>query len=250
MFRQYGASSAIRRDQNPRFMSDVFWHFRYMTESQQQATLAYPPQINGQQERRSSRAYVEDPGHGDLDHIAEKVMFAMKISCDFTRKETSFYLVHGWDTETTLLAMLGKPMAQSKQRVSRIWSVKAQRLFEYANQAKNERAEAQTKRCHGMSGKVKHGFGIGDAVWMYMARAKPGLSKKLAHVWHGPFRVVEKDEDIRCKLMIPNSSYCFCRWVHPSQLKPRYMSPNRQAQSPSPVDPGSDFDAALLPDNS
>ncbi|GMF52965.1 unnamed protein product [Phytophthora fragariaefolia] len=32
-------------------------------------------------------------------------------------------------------------------------------------------------------------FEPGDRVWLYMDRAKPGLTKKLAHRWHGPFRV-------------------------------------------------------------
>ncbi|KAF1776944.1 Chromo domain-like [Phytophthora cactorum] len=28
--------------------------------------------------------------------------------------------------------------------------------------------------------------------WLYMERVKPGLTKKLAHRWHGPFRIKRK----------------------------------------------------------
>jgi len=32
-------------------------------------------------------------------------------------------------------------------------------------------------------------FELGDKVWVYTPQYKPGLSKKLQHRWHGPFRV-------------------------------------------------------------
>lgn len=51
VFRQYGTSSVIRHDRDPRFTSDVFKHFHDMMGSQQRATQAYRPQANGQQER-------------------------------------------------------------------------------------------------------------------------------------------------------------------------------------------------------
>ncbi|OWZ07729.1 hypothetical protein PHMEG_00019844 [Phytophthora megakarya] len=41
----------------------------------------------------------------DWDEIAERLVFAINNSHDMTRKETPFYLVHGWDAHTTLRAM-------------------------------------------------------------------------------------------------------------------------------------------------
>ncbi|GMF23359.1 unnamed protein product [Phytophthora fragariaefolia] len=35
-------------------------------------------------------------------------------------------------------------------------------------------------------------FKEGDQVWLFMERVKPGLAKKLAHRWHGPFRAVKE----------------------------------------------------------
>ncbi|OWZ13589.1 reverse transcriptase [Phytophthora megakarya] len=51
VFRNYGASSEIRHDRDPRFMSRVFRRFSEMMGIQQKATLAYRRQANGQQER-------------------------------------------------------------------------------------------------------------------------------------------------------------------------------------------------------
>ncbi|OWZ10145.1 hypothetical protein PHMEG_00017051 [Phytophthora megakarya] len=39
------------------------------------------------------------------DEIAEKLICAINNSTDATRKETPFYLVHGWDAHSTLKAM-------------------------------------------------------------------------------------------------------------------------------------------------
>ncbi|GMF14403.1 unnamed protein product [Phytophthora fragariaefolia] len=49
--------------------------------------------------------YAEDPLQHDWDEIVERLVFAINNSQDTTRKETPFYLVHGWDAQTTLKAM-------------------------------------------------------------------------------------------------------------------------------------------------
>ncbi|GMF37974.1 unnamed protein product [Phytophthora fragariaefolia] len=62
-------------------------------------------------------------------------------------------------------------------------------------------------------------FVPGDRVWLYMERVKPGLTKKLAHRWHGPFRVKRNVEDYAYKLELPNrSGYRFYPIVHVSRL--------------------------------
>ncbi|KAG3175318.1 hypothetical protein PC128_g17816 [Phytophthora cactorum] len=111
VYRRFGAPSLIRHDRDPRFMSEVFQAFTEMIQSRSRATLSYRPQANGQQERlvksvmTSVRVYAEDLLQQDWDEIAEKLVFVIFTSQDTTRKETPFYLVHGWDAQTTLRAM-------------------------------------------------------------------------------------------------------------------------------------------------
>ena len=75
------------------------------------ATLSYRPQANWQQQRivttmiQTVRVYVEDLLQADWDDIAEKLIHVINNSRDSTRKETPFYLVHGWDAHITLKAM-------------------------------------------------------------------------------------------------------------------------------------------------
>ncbi|GMF26854.1 unnamed protein product [Phytophthora fragariaefolia] len=54
---------------------------------------------------QSVRVYAEDPLQQDWDEIVGRLVFAINNSQDTTRKETPFYLVHGWDAQSTLKAM-------------------------------------------------------------------------------------------------------------------------------------------------
>ncbi|KAE8881242.1 hypothetical protein PF010_g20792 [Phytophthora fragariae] len=49
-------------------------------------------------------------------------------------------------------------------------------------------------------------FKEGDQVWLFMERVKPGLTKKLAHRWHGPFRIKKKVEEFAYELELPDKS--------------------------------------------
>ncbi|GMF48257.1 unnamed protein product [Phytophthora fragariaefolia] len=59
-----------------------------------------------------------------------------------------------------------------------------------------------------------------DQVWLFMERVKPGLTKKLAHRWHGPFRVKRKVEKFAYELELPDKSgYRSYPVVHVSRLE-------------------------------
>ncbi|GMF56575.1 unnamed protein product [Phytophthora fragariaefolia] len=109
VFRRFGAPTMIRHDRDPRFMSETFKAFAELIQARSRATLSYRPQGNGQQERsvksivQTVNVYVEDPLQQDWDDIAEKMAHAINNSMDTTRKETPFYLVHGWDAQSTLM---------------------------------------------------------------------------------------------------------------------------------------------------
>ncbi|KAG3106944.1 hypothetical protein PI124_g15857 [Phytophthora idaei] len=71
-------------------------------------------------------------------------------------------------------------------------------------------------------------FEIGSRAWLYMERVKPGLTKKLAHRWHGPFRIKRKVEEFAYELELPNrSGYRFYPVVHVSRLKAVNEFPSR-----------------------
>ncbi|OWY93848.1 hypothetical protein PHMEG_00036597 [Phytophthora megakarya] len=102
-----------------------------------------------------------------------------------------------------------------------------------------------------LSDRVKAGFEAGDcdSVWLYIPKVRTGFSRKLAHLWHGPFRADEIHDDFRVKLKILGTGYRVNPWVHISRLKPRALYPKRPT-SEMHVSEEDDFDAALLPEDS
>ena len=91
----------------------------------------------------------------------------------------------------------------------------------------------------------------GSRVWLYLDRVKEGYARKLAHMWHGPFRVAEKCGDHAVKLDIAGTPYRLFPIVHVSNLKLVRVLPERPTGGLN-VDEASrfDFDEALLPEDS
>ncbi|OWY94883.1 hypothetical protein PHMEG_00035263 [Phytophthora megakarya] len=84
---------------------------------------------------------------------------------------------------------------------------------------------------------------------LYIPKVRTGLSRKLAHLWHGPSRIDEIYDDFRVKLKIPGTGYRVNPWVHISRLKPKALFPKRPT-SEIQVSEEDDFDAALLAEDS
>jgi hypothetical protein len=259
VFQRFGASAIIRHDREPAFMSKVFAAFRQMMGSEQRATLAYRPQANGKQERavqtvmQTIRAYVADPTQRDWDDLAENLMFSLNTSYDHSQKDTPHYLLHGWDARNTLSAMLADPPQGGGTATQ--WRRKVQRLHEYSmSMARDVQAQLKSDRAaeHNELVDIREHreIDVGDSVWLYMAKVKPGLTKKLAHLWHGPFRVLERREDYMYKLRVDGQVYKFFPWVHATRLRRRSEHPDRPVTALPRVDEDDDFDAALLPEDS
>ncbi|GMF11533.1 unnamed protein product [Phytophthora lilii] len=194
---------------------------------------------------KGTSSLVKTAAQQDWDEIAEKLVFAINNSRDATRKETPFYLVHGWDANarTTLRTMssslkrgLGRQTdalawrrEMNRQQEIALKMAKEHQVGEKACRAKkhnktlsrheksavprpndvetceagaesDERAEDARPEPH------RSLFKEGNRVWLYMERVKPGLVKKLAHLWHGPFRVKKRVEAFAYELELPDRS--------------------------------------------
>ncbi|GMF37366.1 unnamed protein product [Phytophthora lilii] len=297
VYRRFGAPTLIRYGRDPRFMSEVFQAFAEMMQSRSRATLSYRPQANGQQERsvrtvmQSVRVYAEDPLQQDWDDIAEKLVFAINNSRDATRKETPFYLVHGWDARTTLRAMssslkrgLGRQTdalawrrEMNRQQEIALKMAKEYQVGDKARRAKKHNetlsrreqsvvprpTDVETSEAGAEGGERAEDarpepqrslFKERDRVWLYMERVKPGFVKKLAHLWHGPFRVKKRVEAFAYELELPDrSGYKFYPVVHMSRLKAvnEFEDRPRTQLAPGVTEEARlDFDEELMPEDS
>ena len=237
---------------------------------------------------KSIKHFASDPAQRDWDDFAEKLMFALNVSYDFTRKETPFYLIHGWEARSTLSAML--PAVSHRAKVDKNSAVWRRRMREHHKKSlmsaydlkvawKKKRADLHNARLkrpkrrrptlhsiaeddplvsesettlYQSTTQSEIEYKPGDAVWMYVARVKTGLTKKLAHLWHGPFRIMRKVDQHCYELELPaREGYRFYPVVHVARLKPRILFPDRPAVELSePSLPRLDFDEELLPEDS
>ncbi|OWY94157.1 hypothetical protein PHMEG_00036193, partial [Phytophthora megakarya] len=281
IYRSFGAPSFIHHDRDPRFMSEVFQAFAELIQASSRSTLSYRPQANGQQERvktvmQSVNVYVEEPLQQDGDEIAERLVFAINNSHDMTRKETPFYLVHGWDAHTTLRAMTSSlKRGIGRQSEALAWMREINRQQQVALEvAKEYQATEKARRAREHNEKLSRKeqavcpqentddsgddnstpqslFQPGNRVWFYMERVKPGLVKKLAHRWHGPFRIKRKVEEFAYELEVADKSgYRFypsgpCKAVNEFCDRPK-----TQLAQDITEDTRLDFDEELLPEDS
>jgi hypothetical protein len=216
-------------------------------------------------------------------------MFAINVSFDFTRKETPFYLIHGWEARSTLAAMIpaisnravtDKDSAEWRRRMRERHQLALKQAYDLQVAWKAKRADMHNTRLrtrrnkhHQQPTQVEEDdplatqisptllqsdaasdieYKAGDAVWMYVARVKEGLSKKLAHLWHGPFRITRKVDQHCYELDLPSrEGYRFYPVVHVARLKPRISYPERPSiELVNPNLPRLDFDEELLPEDS
>ena len=259
VFRRFGASEAIRHDREPGFMSDFFRAFNRIVGQKQRATMAYRPQANGTAERmvqtltHSLKMYVSDVNQQDWDEYAERLTFAINTAQDRVRGETPFYLIHGWDPRSTLEASLAVGNTGTRDRDPKRWRYRIQRQYQRAREEVNERLRtAIRERADRHNDDLsQHEIQAGSQVWLYLDRVKEGYARKLAHMWHGPFRVAEMCGDHAARLEIAGTPYRLFPIVHLSKLKRLRVFPGRpQEKLVVGEEDRLDFDEALLPEDS
>ncbi|OWZ06325.1 LOW QUALITY PROTEIN: hypothetical protein PHMEG_00021437 [Phytophthora megakarya] len=92
-----------------------------------------------------------------------------------------------------------------------------------------------------------HQIEAGSRVCLYMDRVREGYARKLAHLWHGPFRVAEKINEFTIKLKITGTGYNIFLVVHVSELKLVRNFPDRPRVEPTVNESDRlDFDEVLL----
>ncbi|POM63684.1 LOW QUALITY PROTEIN: Reverse transcriptase [Phytophthora palmivora] len=259
VFHRFGASEAIRHDQEPCFMSDFFRSFNKIMGQRLRATTVYHPQANGTTERmvgtltRAGKMYVKDVDQRDWDDYAERLTFALNTAQDRIRGDTPFYPLHGWDPRSTLEAMVPLGSTRRRDREPRRWRYRIQKQYQQAREQVNEiLLEAIQERADRHNETVlPHKIEVGTQVWLYLDRVKEGYARKLAHMWHGPFRVLELVDEHPVRLEIAGTEYRLFPVVYVSKIKPVRQFPDRLEIRLTIQDQDRfDFDEALLPEDS
>ncbi|ETP50894.1 hypothetical protein F442_03890 [Phytophthora nicotianae P10297] len=197
--------------------------------------------------------FVADINQKDWDEYAERLTFALNTAYDRIRGETQFCLVHGWDARSTLEATL--PLGSTRRRdvEPRRWRFSVQRQYQQARKLVNEALHGAIEgRAEQYNEDVSsHDIKAGDQVWLYLDRVKEGYARKLAHMWHGPFRVAETVDRHAVRLETAGTEYRLFPIVHVSKLKLVKSYPERPTSTLTNREADRvDFDEGLLSEDS
>ncbi|EGZ10903.1 hypothetical protein PHYSODRAFT_337674 [Phytophthora sojae] len=232
LFTGYMIAKASDHDRKPGFMADFFRAFNKILGMRQ-------------------RMFVEDLNQRDWDEYAERLTFTINTAQDRIRGDSPFYLVHEWDPGSTLEATIPLGNTRTQDRDPRRWRYRIQKHYDQTRSQVNARLrEAITDRADRHYGRVRsHPIATESQVWLYLDRVKEGYTRKLAHLWHGPFRVAEKINEYIMKLQIAGTDYNLFPIVHVSKLELVKDFPDRLliALTVNEAD-RLDFDEGLLPE--
>ncbi|OWZ03159.1 reverse transcriptase [Phytophthora megakarya] len=168
-----------------------------------------------------------------------------------------------WDPRPTLETTIPVGCTRRRDRDSRRWRYRVQRLYQQSREAVNARLrEAIGDRDSRHNEDVGlHLIEAGSRVWLYLdrvvnARLREAIGDrdsrhnedvtlaKLAHLWHGPFRVAEKINEFTIKLEIAGTGYPIFPVVHVDfPDRPRVEFTVHESDR-------FDFDEVLLPEDS
>ena len=136
----------------------------------------------------------------DWNVFAPAALFAFRTLPSESTGETPFYLLYGREARLPMDVSLlppGDPTSSIAKHRHRI--VKNIEIAQ--NMARDNNARAQQKMKEYYDRKAKEpDFIEGSKVWVFVPKGKKGLSKKLLHNYHGPYRVVDKLSPVHYRL--------------------------------------------------
>ena len=232
---RHGAPRTLLSDRGSNFLSQLVKEVCFLMNAKKVFTTSYHPQCDGLVERfngtlaQSLSMYVSS-SQKDWDRYLNPVLFGCRISPSEVTGESPFFLLYGLQPRLPMDVSMLPPrdISASIARTSRV--VENIEIAHRIAKENIQRAQQRMKDYHDLHA-VPVNYQVGDRVWVYTPRNRKGMSMKLAHNWHGPFRIVQFLSPVHCILRAVDNRRVSTT-VHVSRLK-RYVSPDtRPIQEP------------------
>lgn len=127
-------------------------------------------------------------------------LFAFRTSPSDSTRETPFYLLYGREAWLPIDVILLPPEDLTSSIIEHHCRVvKTIELAQHMARENIARAEQKMKEYYDCSAQEPD-FVEGSKVWVYIPKSYKGLSRKLLHNYHGPYRIVEKLSPVHFRL--------------------------------------------------
>eukprot|EP00794_Sanderia_malayensis_P007614 gene7615-8455_t len=251
---RHGASRILLSDRGSNFMSKLISELCCLLHIKKVNTTVYHPQTDGLVERSNgtlakSLSMYTSSNQKDWDVYIPSLLFGYCVTPHASTGESPFYLFYGREPRLPVDVML----SPSKNLSTSIFAHRDQivkkltRAHEVA-QVNIKKMQDAMKRHYDLRATDPKRF-VGDRVWVFTPKVPPGLTRKLEHLRHGPFRILEQLSPVHYQLGTCDNRKVTTK-VHANLLKLYYDRNDRPIGHPS-VDVNEPYlNFADLPDDS
>ena len=193
IFATHGAPRTLLSDRGSNFLSQIVEATSLLLGTKRLRTSGYHPQCNGQTERFNSviaqcLSMVVQKDQKNWDDKLPYVLMAYRFTPHATTLESPFFLLYGRDPKLPVdidLLPPEKPTSVKQHIIQLQENLKFSRDLADGNIKKSQQV-AEEKKAPKPEPET---YEIGDKVWVFVPSTVKGLTTKLLHRWHGPFRV-------------------------------------------------------------
>ena len=239
-------------DRGSNFLASIVKEVCRIINTRQSHTTAYHPQTDGLVERfngtlaEALSMYVSTH-QKDWDQHLHLVLFAYRVSPNATTQESPFYLLYGREPRLPIDVSLLIPPSSMSSSVAELRSrivenlENAQRIIQSNTQLAQQRMKTQYDKTS-----CPVPYDIGSKVWVFTPKTRKGLSKKLSHNYHGPYRIVARLSPVHFKLRTLDNQPVSVP-VHANRMKPYYEPSSRPIDIPPDIANSPDLSESDLP---
>ena len=252
---RHSAPRTLLSDRGPNFLASVVKAVCDIMNTRRTLTTAYHPQTDGLVERFNATLceglsmYVSTH-QKDWDRHLPLTLFAYRVAPHATTGESPFYLLYGREPRLPLDASLLLPDSNVSNSVAEL---RARLVKNLEETRKIVSANTQLVQQRMKDQYDKHSapvpFDVGMRVWVYTPKNRKGLSKKLAHNYHGPYRIVSKLSPVHFKLRTMDNRPVSVP-VHANRMKQYYDPADRPIGIPVLPEDTPDLSDMDLPNDS
>ena len=238
---RHGASRKLLSDRGSNYLSSLIREVCFLLNTEKVFTTSYHPQCESLVERFNGTmaqciSHYVDSNQKNWDTYLNAILFAFRTSPNDAIGESPFFMMYGRDPifpqDCSLLPPreMSSSVAEHRERV--VEHIEMARRISAQN---IQRAQQRMKDLHDRYAEPTQ-FQLGDRVWVFCPKNRKGVSKKLAHNYHGPYRIVEFLSPVHC-ILRATDNHRVSTTVHVSRLK-RYIDPADRPtrEPPFPVD--------------
>ena len=228
---RHGAPRALLSDRGTNFLSKLVSEVCKLIDTKKVNTTAYHPQTDGLVERfngtlAQSLSMYTSANQKDWDVYIPSVLFGYRVSPHPATGDTPFYLLYGREPRLPVDVTLNPPKDLSTSILAHRAKI-VTKITTAQNVAKQHIAKSQEIMREYYNRRASDpNFEIGDKVWVFTPAVPKGLTKKLKHLWHGPYRVIDQLSPVHFQLATCDNRKVTTK-VHANRMKLFYDRSDR-----------------------